>query len=144
MRKTDISLSTEYTVKHTHLKADYAPLGDGELMPVEIEIIPNTARIQKGIVFVLAFNHTMALAMAYVMPMPGLPRWGAERDRHRPGSSELHSAAYCSRAVATERSANRGNVEAVFSASYKKPLRKRAFKHAQGSICIASLSQSAL
>ena len=47
-RKLDTSRSTEYTVKHTHLKADYAPLKTGEVVPVEIEIIPNTARIRKG------------------------------------------------------------------------------------------------
>ena len=47
-RKLDTSRSTEYTVKHTHLKADYAPLKPGEVVPVEIEIIPNTARIRKG------------------------------------------------------------------------------------------------
>jgi len=47
-RKIDASRTTEYTVKHTHLKADYAPLKDGEMVQVEIEIVPNTARIQKG------------------------------------------------------------------------------------------------
>jgi putative CocE/NonD family hydrolase len=47
-RKLDTARSTEYTVKHTHLKADYAPLKDNEVVPVEIEIIPNTARIKKG------------------------------------------------------------------------------------------------
>ena len=47
-RKLDTSRSTAYTVKHTHLKADYAPLQNGEVVPVEIEIIPNTARIGKG------------------------------------------------------------------------------------------------
>ena len=47
-RKTDPARSTEYTVKHTHLKEDYAPLRAGEVVPVEIEIIPNTALIRKG------------------------------------------------------------------------------------------------
>ena len=47
-RKVDASRSTDYTVKHTHLKADYAPLKDGDVVPVEIEIIPNTALIRKG------------------------------------------------------------------------------------------------
>lgn len=47
-RKIDPSRSTHYTVKHTHREADYAPLENGEVVPVEIEIIPNTALIRKG------------------------------------------------------------------------------------------------
>ena len=47
-RKLDASRCNDYTVKHTHLKADYAPLKNGEVVPVEIEIIPNTALIRKG------------------------------------------------------------------------------------------------
>jgi predicted acyl esterase len=47
-RKVDTTRSTEYTVKHTHLKADYAPLRKNAVVPVEIEIIPNTALIRKG------------------------------------------------------------------------------------------------
>jgi predicted acyl esterase len=47
-RKKDEARSTDYTVKHTHLKADYAPLSPGEIVPVEIEIIPNTGLIRKG------------------------------------------------------------------------------------------------
>ncbi|GAB3109554.1 CocE/NonD family hydrolase [Aestuariicella hydrocarbonica] len=47
-RKIDEARTTEYTVKHTHSKADYAPLKDNEVVPVEIEIIPNTALIRKG------------------------------------------------------------------------------------------------
>ena len=47
-RKTDPARSTDYTVKHTHLQADYAPLENGEIVPVEVEIIPNTALIRKG------------------------------------------------------------------------------------------------
>lgn len=47
-RKPDEARSTHYTIKHTHLKADYAPLENGEVVPVEIEIIPNTALIRKG------------------------------------------------------------------------------------------------
>jgi putative CocE/NonD family hydrolase len=47
-RKIDASRSTRYTVKHTHRKADYAPLERDEVVPVEIEIIPNTALIRKG------------------------------------------------------------------------------------------------
>jgi len=47
-RKIDVSRSTDYTVKHTHRKDDYAPLKGNEVVPVEIEIIPNTALIRKG------------------------------------------------------------------------------------------------
>ncbi|WPN44616.1 CocE/NonD family hydrolase [Pseudomonas sp. P8_241] len=47
-RKIDASRSTRYTVKHTHRKADYAPLERDEVVAVEIEIIPNTALIRKG------------------------------------------------------------------------------------------------
>ncbi|WP_077035069.1 CocE/NonD family hydrolase [Pelomonas sp. KK5] len=47
-RKVDEARSTPYTVKHTHLKADHAPLQPGEVVRVEIEIIPNTALIRKG------------------------------------------------------------------------------------------------
>ncbi len=47
-RKVDLARSTEYTVKHTHLRADYAPLNADEVVSVEIEIIPNTALIKKG------------------------------------------------------------------------------------------------
>ena len=47
-RKKDEARSTVYTVKHTHLKADHQPLIPGEIVPVEIEIIPNTALIRKG------------------------------------------------------------------------------------------------
>ena len=47
-RKRDEVRSTDYTVKHTHLKADYEPLKPGEIVPVEIEIIPTAALIRKG------------------------------------------------------------------------------------------------
>ncbi|MES2265052.1 MAG: CocE/NonD family hydrolase [Pseudomonadota bacterium] len=47
-RKRDEARSTGYTVKHTHSKADHQPLSPGEIVPVEIEIIPNTALIRKG------------------------------------------------------------------------------------------------
>lgn len=47
-RKKDPVRSTAYTVKHTHLKADHQPLIPGQIVPVEIEIIPNTALIRKG------------------------------------------------------------------------------------------------
>ncbi len=47
-RKVDAQRSTSYTVKHTHLKADHAPLRRGEIVQVEVEIIPSTALIRKG------------------------------------------------------------------------------------------------
>ena len=47
-RKVDPVRSTAYTVKHTHLKADYAPLTPGAIVPVEVEIIPTVALIRKG------------------------------------------------------------------------------------------------
>ncbi len=47
-RKVDEARSTEYTVKHTHRAADHAPLSPGEIVQVEIEIIPTTALIRKG------------------------------------------------------------------------------------------------
>ena len=47
-RKRDEARCTEYTVKHTHLKADHAPLKPGEVVPVEVEIIPTAALIRKG------------------------------------------------------------------------------------------------
>jgi predicted acyl esterase len=47
-RKIDPARSTEYTVKHTHLRADHAPLEADEIVEVEIEIIPTTALIRKG------------------------------------------------------------------------------------------------
>ncbi len=47
-RTVDAARSTAYTVKHTHRAADHAPLVPGAVVPVDIEIIPNTARIAKG------------------------------------------------------------------------------------------------
>ena len=47
-RKLDAERSTEFRPKHTHLRADYAPLRDGEIVPVEVEIIPNTGLIRRG------------------------------------------------------------------------------------------------
>lgn len=46
-RKLDTRRTTEFRPKHTHLRADHAPLRDGEVVPVEVEIIPNTALVQK-------------------------------------------------------------------------------------------------
>ncbi|MCU1734255.1 MULTISPECIES: CocE/NonD family hydrolase [unclassified Pseudomonas] len=47
-RTIDTARSTHYTVKHTHRRADHAPLKSDEVVPVEIEIIPNTALLRKG------------------------------------------------------------------------------------------------
>ena len=47
-RTLDLERSTEYSPKHTHRKADYAPLARGELVQVEIELIPNMGLIRKG------------------------------------------------------------------------------------------------
>ncbi len=47
-RKLDPARSTEYRPKHTHLAADYAPLKQGDMVEVEVEIPPNTALVRKG------------------------------------------------------------------------------------------------
>jgi predicted acyl esterase len=47
-RKIDAARTTEYTVKHTHRKADHAPLVPGEPVMVEVEIIPTAALIKRG------------------------------------------------------------------------------------------------
>ncbi|GGF10588.1 CocE/NonD family hydrolase [Subtercola lobariae] len=47
-RTLDPERSTEYSPKHTHRVADYAPLTPGELVPVEIELIPNTGLVRAG------------------------------------------------------------------------------------------------
>ena len=47
-RKLDTKRSTAFRPKHTHLRADYAPLHHGEVVPVEVEIIPNTGLVRKG------------------------------------------------------------------------------------------------
>jgi uncharacterized protein len=47
-RRIDEQRSTEYTVKHTHLKADYAPLEPGHPVDVEIELIPHTGLLRRG------------------------------------------------------------------------------------------------
>lgn len=47
-RKLDPKRSTEYRPKHTHTEADYAPLKKNEVVPVEVEIWPNTALVKKG------------------------------------------------------------------------------------------------
>jgi predicted acyl esterase len=47
-RKLDTKRSTDFRPKHTHLRADYAPLRAGEVVPVEVEIIPNVGLVRKG------------------------------------------------------------------------------------------------
>jgi uncharacterized protein len=47
-RALDKERSTEFRPKHTHLRADHAPLQDGEVVPVEVEIIPNTGLVRQG------------------------------------------------------------------------------------------------
>ncbi|MFJ9060615.1 CocE/NonD family hydrolase [Streptomyces sp. NPDC102409] len=47
-RALDTERSTDYRPKHTHLRADHAPLRNGEIVPVEVEIIPNTGLVRKG------------------------------------------------------------------------------------------------
>ncbi|GAA0983038.1 hypothetical protein GCM10009576_044670 [Streptomyces rhizosphaericus] len=47
-RKIDEERSTNYTVKHTHRKADYAELVPDEEVEVEIELVPSTGLLRKG------------------------------------------------------------------------------------------------
>ena len=47
-RTLDPVRSTAFRPKHTHLRADYAPLRGGETVPVEVEIIPNTGLVRRG------------------------------------------------------------------------------------------------
>lgn len=47
-RTLDGERSTEYRPKYTHRKADHAPLRNGEIVPVEVEIIPNTGLVRKN------------------------------------------------------------------------------------------------
>jgi len=47
-RALDPERSTGYAPKHTHLKADHQPLDGGEIVPVEIELIPTTALLRRG------------------------------------------------------------------------------------------------
>jgi uncharacterized protein len=47
-RTLDPTRTTDYSPKHTHRKADYAPLTPGEPVQVEIELNPNTGFIRRG------------------------------------------------------------------------------------------------
>ncbi len=44
----DTERSTVFRPKHTHLRADHAPLRSSEIVPAEVEIIPNTGLLRKG------------------------------------------------------------------------------------------------
>jgi uncharacterized protein len=47
-RKLDEVRSTDFRPKHTHLRADHAPLRDREIVPVEVEIVPTTGLVRRG------------------------------------------------------------------------------------------------
>ncbi len=47
-RTLDPERSTDFRPKHTHRRADHAPLRPGEIVPVEIEIVPTTGLVRKG------------------------------------------------------------------------------------------------
>src|SRR5258708_13096082 len=47
-RRLDTARSTDFRPKHTHLRGDYAPLHNGEIVPVDVEIIPTTGLIRRG------------------------------------------------------------------------------------------------
>ncbi len=47
-RKLDEERSTAFRPKHTHLRADHAPLRAGEIVPAEVEIVPTTGLVRKG------------------------------------------------------------------------------------------------
>ncbi|RFA18841.1 CocE/NonD family hydrolase [Subtercola boreus] len=47
-RALDKVRSTEVQPAHTHVKADYAPLRPGEIVPVEIALVPNVGKLLKG------------------------------------------------------------------------------------------------
>ena len=47
-RTLDEERSTPYQPKHTHLKADYAPLKEGEIVSVDVALVPNVGKIFKG------------------------------------------------------------------------------------------------
>lgn len=47
-RKLDEARSTEYWPVHTHIEADYAPLVNEEIVPIEVGLNPSSAMIRKG------------------------------------------------------------------------------------------------
>jgi len=47
-RKIDSGRATDYAPKHTHSKADHAPLTPDEIVQVEVEIVANTGYIRRG------------------------------------------------------------------------------------------------
>jgi predicted acyl esterase len=47
-RALDEARSTAIQPKHTHLKADYAPLHSGEVVSVDVALVPNVGKLLKG------------------------------------------------------------------------------------------------
>ena len=47
-RKLDNTRSTDYWPVHTHAKADHQPLGNGEIVAIEVGLNPSSALIRKG------------------------------------------------------------------------------------------------
>lgn len=47
-RALDTARSTDYWPVHTHNESDYAPLEDGEIVPIEVGLYPSTAVIRAG------------------------------------------------------------------------------------------------
>ena len=47
-RALDRTRTTDWRPKHTHRRADHAPLNPGEVVRVEVEIVPTTGLIRKG------------------------------------------------------------------------------------------------
>ena len=47
-RILDKGRSTDFRPKHTHSRADHAPLTDGEIVQVEVEIVPTTGLVRRG------------------------------------------------------------------------------------------------
>jgi predicted acyl esterase len=47
-RKLDSEKSTSYWPVHTHLESDHQPLGDGEIVPIEVGLNPSSALIRRG------------------------------------------------------------------------------------------------
>ena len=93
-RKLDTQRSTEFRPKHTHLRADHAPLQAGEIVPVEVEIIPNTGLIRKGHRLRARHPALHRRRSRYAARLRrDLSRRGAEHDLHRPGASKLRATA---------------------------------------------------
>ena len=63
-RKLDQARSTEFRPKHTHLHADHAPLTAGEIVRVEVEIVPTTGVVAKATASGWTSSRTPASATA--------------------------------------------------------------------------------